>query len=98
MDDVTRRAMLTATAAKYQTAIKPSKSTVTGAPLADHHGGRTRDVRELRTNSFVIGMPGSKPLANAVCDRDEFGRLAKLERAVPREVAGDEVDNSAGSW
>src|SRR5437016_1923124 len=85
------------TAAKYQITINAATMTTTGPALPARKRRQGETARRRESVSLVIGMPGAQTGANPMGDLDEFRRIANLQRAVFREIAGDHVDDAAGT-
>src|SRR5687767_9655639 len=85
---------LSQTAARYQIRMMASTRVRIGkefpAKALDKRGGRA----SIKSN--VIGVTRAQTVADTMGDTQEFLGVTKIERAVRRKVAIDDVDDAAG--
>src|SRR4051812_46709669 len=90
--------MFIRTAATYQIATSANTTVATGAMRTS--SGWPRKARRRGAGRaialFVIGMPRAQAGANAMCDLEEFRRLADLQGTLARKIAVDDIDDAAG--
>src|SRR5271155_1240181 len=81
------------TAATYQIAISATTITTTGADRTTAGCQLICAGLAVAKALLVIGMTRTQPGAHPLRDLDEFRRLAKLQCAVARKIAGDDIDD-----